>query len=258
MIRNGISFGIFSSIAKNIFVQAAKDEIEENEKRASLSKISILTGVPRKDIKKCLEAELETMQHQPYETQRGARVLTAWVSDPNYIDTETKKPIDLPLKSSKGPSLEFLIKKYSGGIPTKAMVDELVRLGTITELEEGLFRLLSFQYQPDIDEVNTFERASQDVSDLMQTIQHNILNPKEKSFVQLSAQCDNLPEEAMVKLEKVASQKGFDLLKDMAQHFSQYDRDQNEAVFGTGRKRAKLGLFYYEEDFTGEKPDEKT
>ena len=50
--------------------------------------------------------------------------------------------------------------------------------------------------------------------------------------------------------------KGYALLQEMAAFMSHYDRDQNDNVFGTGRKRAVLGVYYYEDDVPEEKDDE--
>ena len=40
-------------------------------------------------------------------------------------------------KSDGQATFDRLVLKYSGGIPTKAIVDELLRIGAVREIEKG-------------------------------------------------------------------------------------------------------------------------
>lgn len=89
---------------------------------------------------------------------------------------------------------------------------------------------------------------SEEISDFLKSVDHNINCPLEDSFLQLSVRCDNLPEEVMSNIRNMSADKGRAMLQGMAEEMSKVDRDQNENVFGTGRQRAVLGVYYYQED----------
>jgi hypothetical protein len=50
LIRNGIAFGEFADIAKEVYVDVAATDFQVPHKKMSQSRISILTGLTRKDV----------------------------------------------------------------------------------------------------------------------------------------------------------------------------------------------------------------
>jgi len=66
-------------------------------------------------------------------------------------------------------------------------------------------------------------------------------------FLQRKVCYDSLPSEVLPKLRELSKDKGRVFLEDLDQLFSNYDRDVNPNVEGTGSKRAGVGIFYFEE-----------
>lgn len=249
LVRQNIPFASFMKIVKHLYVYTANKELTLPGKKLSHSRISIVTGIPRKDIKELLEFEPTSDESVSYQHNRAARVITGWVKDPEYQDPTTQKPLRIPIENENHqPSLQNLVVKYSGGVPVRAVLDELLRIKAVEKDENNLLQLLTYGYTPDQDEIEKLKVVSEEVSTFLRTIQHNIDAPFDESFLQLSARCDNLPAEIMEDLRKTATLKGRDFLQDLAQWMSQYDRDQNDKVFGTGRKRGVVGVYYFEED----------
>lgn len=249
MIKHNVPLGSFVEILKHAYVTIAKEELEIPGKKLSDSRISVVTGIPRKDIKNHFEPPCIFDQDIVKEHNRAARVLTGWVQDSSF-HTSDAKPMDLELEGLKkgDPSFETLVLKYSGGVPPRAVLDELLRVGAVRKLEDDKIRLVSFGYIPEKDDLQQAEIVSKEMSDFLNTIDHNLTHDMEDSYVQLSVRCDNLPEEIMQKLRGMSKEKAYALLQDLATFMSHYDRDQNDNVFGTGRKRAVLGVYYYEDD----------
>ena len=98
-----------------------------------------------------------------------------------------------------------------------------------------------------------------DVKDLIATIDHNLRasrTDEEGRFFQRKVFYDNLPKEVLSKLRSQTQSKSQALLETTDQWLSKYDRDINPKAEGTGRKRAGIGIYYFEEDFEdgGESP----
>ena len=108
--------------------------------------------------------------------------------------------------------------------------------------------MTAWLYLPDQEELEKLKVVSEEVYYFLKAIEHNMDAPFEESYIQLSAKCDNLPNEIMEDLRKTSTEKGRSFLQDLAGWMSQYDRDQNDKVFGTGRRRGVVGVYYYEEE----------
>jgi hypothetical protein len=257
MIKHNVPLGSFLEVLKHVYVVVAKEELTLPGKKLSDSRIAVVTGLPRKDVKNHSQLPEIEDQNIVREHNRAARVLTGWIQDSFFHDSKGK-PMDLPLESeNEKPSFHNLVLKYSGGVPTRAILDELTRVDAIRNLENGEIRLVSFGYIPNRGELEQVEMVSREISDFLYTIDHNITHDVEDSYLQLSARCDNLPEEIMEKIRHLGRDKGQQLLQEFLSYMSHYDRDQNDNVFGTGRKRAVYGIYYYEEDVEQEVEDEE-
>lgn len=258
MIKHNMPLGSFLEVLKHVYVNVAKEELALPGKKLSDSRIAVVTGLPRKDVKNHLALPDLDDQNIVQEHNRAARVLTGWIQDSFYHNSEGR-PMDLPLEASVDvPSFHHLVQKYSGGVPTRAILDELIRVDAIRKLDSGEVRLVSFGYVPNHGELQQVEMVSREISDFLNTIDHNITHDAEDSFLQLSARCDNLPEEMMEKIRYLGRDKGQLLLQEFLNYMSNYDRDQNDRVYGTGRKRAVYGIYYYEEDVEQKDEDEKS
>jgi len=249
LVRQSIPFSSFTKILKHLYVHTANRELTLPGKKLSHSRISIVTGIPRKDIKELLELKPVSNESMTHKYNRAARVLTGWIKDPDYQDKITKKPISIPIENDDDkPSLQNLVIKYSGGVPVRAVLDELIRIKSIRKSNQDEYELVTYGYTPDQEEVEKLKVISEEVSYFLKAIEHNMDAPFNNSYLQLSAKCDNLPSEIMNDLRDVSSKRGKEFLQDLASWMSQYDRDQNDKVFGTGKKRGVVGVYYYEED----------
>jgi hypothetical protein len=143
---------------------------------------------------------------------RAARVIAAWLRESDFQDAEGE-PASLPIA---GPGVTFseLVKRFSGDVPVRAILDELIRVGAVERLEDGRICLLTRAYIPESSDADKLHILGTDAGHLISTIGHN--------------------------LEK------------LDQWLAQRDRDVNPTVEGTGRNRAGVGVYYFEEPYSDE------
>ncbi|MFQ5598082.1 MAG: DUF6502 family protein [Nitrospiria bacterium] len=246
-LRNNVPYGTFADLAKRVYVTVSIEEFGIPGRKQTDSRVSIITGLTRKEVRRIKELpglhEGDEAISQQY--HRAARVVSGWVRDREFLKTDGQ-PADLLVEGS-GATFSALVKKYSGDMPVRAMLDELLRVNSVERLENDRIRLKARAYLPDTEEGEKLTILGTEVKDLIATIDHNICS-KEDRFFQRNVTYDNLPVEILERFRQLSSKQGQALLEEMDLWLAQHDRDTNPSIEGTGRKRAGISVFYFEED----------
>lgn len=246
LLRNGIPYGTFADLAKRVYVRVAMEEFGIPERKQSISRVSIITGLSRKEVRRVNELPEIDEGDTIGRYNRAARVISGWVRDRRFADNDGK-PADLFFEGD-GPTFIELVKRFSGDVPARAVLDELLRVGVVERVADGRIRLVNHAYIPHTQEVDKLGIMGTDVRDIISTIDHNLRCEAGHGFFQRKVSYDNLPEEVLPELRKLTTKQGQSLLEEMDRWLSQYDRDVNPTINGRGRKRAGIGIYYFEED----------
>lgn len=249
LLRNGVPYQTFADIAKRAYVDLATERFDIPGRKQSKSRVAILTGLSRREVLRVKRLPAQDDLEALDRINRAARVIAGWVRDRRFGD-ESGQPTDLPFDGGNVCFLQ-LVKLYSGDAPARAVLDELMRVGVVERTSDGKIHLLERSYIPKAGEIDKIAMLGTDPSDLFSTIDHNICHPNDP-FFQRKVNYDNLPSEALPELKKLAGEQSQELLERMDRWMSERDRDVNPHVPGTGRKRAVVGIYYFQEDYKGE------
>jgi hypothetical protein len=146
LISQGVTHAEFAEATKEVYVEIALRDFESNG-RINKSRIAILTGLTRKEVKNVIDRAITSgLQEKMY--SRPERVLAGWYSDPNYTGPYGMT-LELPYEASDSdmPSIVHLVKTYSGDMAPRQMLNELLRSGSVTEVD-GRYKAVSRQYEP--------------------------------------------------------------------------------------------------------------
>lgn len=125
----------FSRLAREAFIRAAAGHSRLQNGKINYSKVAALTGLPRKEIKRMLEAACfhpdSPMTHVPSE-----RVIRGWLTDGRFL-TRQGRPKSLEI-SGETLSFERLVKEYGGDVSPRAVLEELMRSKAISRVGEQL------------------------------------------------------------------------------------------------------------------------
>jgi hypothetical protein len=245
LLRNHVSHRTFAELAKQVYVEVANAEFGITGKKQSISRIAILTGLTRKEVQRLLAQSPGTESVVEEEYHRASRVITGWVRDPDFGDGKSH-PHPLRMEGKRA-SFSELVKRYSGDIPVRAMLDELLRVGAVKQLKDGRICLLSRGYIPQKAPVEKLQVLGSDTADLIATIDHNVYQKPTKPRFQRKVMYDNVPTEAAKEFQVLAAAHGQELLEAIDRWLSHRDRDVNPAAKGTGRVRVGLGIYHFEE-----------
>lgn len=245
MLRNGISYHVFSDLARRVYVDVAFKDFGIPRRKQTSSRVSVITGLTRKEVQKLRDLDIPADEETHRRYNRATRVISGWIRDPLFLDNNGN-PLDLPLDGA--PAFSSLVKKYSGDMPVRAILDELLYVGAVALQENGSVKLMTRAYLPGTDKKAIIDILGADVADLITTINHN-LDPKITApLFQRKVSYDNIPEVFLEQFKTVSYEESQTLLEKLDKWLATRDRDLNPNVHGSGRKRVGLGIYYFEED----------
>ena len=211
LLRSGIPYGLFADVAKQVYVEIADDEVAIRGRKQTVSRVS------------------------------------GWLRDARFVD-ENGEPVWLPM-AGEGASFTQLVKEFSGDVPPRAILDELMNVGAVEHLDDDRVRLLTRAYIPRDSKADQLGILGTDVAYLIATIDQNVHETDAAPLFQRKVVYDNLPDDVLPRLQKLSGDQAQVLLEQLDHWMSQHDRDVNPSAGGSGRKRAGLGIYYFEEDF---------
>ena len=149
LIRNGVTAIETGELLRQVFVDAAtSEEFELPGRRLSDTRVAILTGLSRKEVHR-LRHESSTTQGVGTQS-RVARVIAGWNQDPDFTGPYGL-PLAIPFEDDPrvdAPSFTELVRRHSGDMAPRAMLDELLRTGLAEVDDDGLIRNTGRTYIP--------------------------------------------------------------------------------------------------------------
>lgn len=254
LLRNGVSYGTFADIAKSEFVDVARKESAVEGRKQTTSRLAVVTGLTRKEVHRILEQSRPDDRSSADRYNRAARVVAGWRRDEDFLSPRGN-PRVLPV-SGPGITFQELVRRYSGDMPYRAVLDELAAEGTVLISDKDQVRLLERAYVPKADETMKLHILGVDTSYLIDAIGHNLQIGDAPPKFQRKVLYDNLPDDALPEFRRLSGHYAQKLLEKLDGWLAARDRDANPGVRGAGRNIAGLGIYYIEEPFTGEEADQ--
>jgi hypothetical protein len=131
MLDAGITVQELCGLARERAVRIAARRVTKENGRASKSQVAIVTGLPRSEVARILNADDDLSKKRTGQHPAG-KVLAAWYGNQRFL-TKNGEPAILPIFGRRG-SFECLVARYSGGIPVRAMLDQLTQIGAVEVL----------------------------------------------------------------------------------------------------------------------------
>ena len=245
LLRHGISYQVFADLVRWVYVNVAFKEFGIPRRKQTKSRVSIITGLSRKEVQRLRDLDIPIDEDTTARYNRATRVMGGWIRDPLFLGGDNN-PLDLPLEGAF--SFSVLVKKYSGDMPVRAVLDELLNVGAVMLKADGTIKLMTRAYLPTADKKAKLDILGADVADLLATISHNLGPNNISPFYQRKVSYDNIPDEVLEQFKRLSSEESQTLLEKMNKWLAIRDRDVNPVVQGSGRKRVGLGIYYFEED----------
>jgi hypothetical protein len=173
LLKSGITWREFADLAKVKFVQVATKEFGIRGRPTNASRVAILTGIDRRDVRKLRAATKEQPVFAAGFMSKPTQVLDGWFHDPDFR-VASGEPRDLQV-SEGDDSFAALVRRYVPGIPHVAMIKELRAVGAIEELPDGRLRALKRNYIPRELTDNQIRLWGSVLEDVGTTLEHNLM-----------------------------------------------------------------------------------
>ncbi|PIE44160.1 MAG: hypothetical protein CSA50_01765 [Gammaproteobacteria bacterium] len=238
-----ITYPALSNLLKQIYVDVAVNDFKLDGKAQTDSRVSLLTGVHRKDVKRLRENDEEYLPSATISL--GAQLIARWLSDKDYLD-ESGAAKPLPRTSGSGASFESLVKTAAKqDIRARAVLDEWLNLGVVRINDDDTISLNAeaFVPQDSFDEKAFF--FGKHLHDHISAGVHNMLNGTPPQFDR-GVFYNNLTPDSIKILRALIAKRATELLvtvNNQAKQLQMQDRGNSEA-----HQRFNLGTYFWVEN----------
>jgi hypothetical protein len=252
LLRTGITYRQFDSVAKHAFVREATASAEGRGRPANTSRIAVMTGLSRKEVRRIRDELVhDAHRHELVGSDHSgppSRVLHAWHTDRRFVNEDGSPKVLEFQDESQGFSA--LVRYVAGDVPPGAVRSELKRCGAVIEAPDGTLRVVKRYYVPgDIDE-KAITTISGMLFPMAAGIAHNT-NPDRdtEGFIQRFAFSESLsgPTRAAFRLWSRAEATRFiESIDDWLATYESAESEVGAPEINDRKRTAGIGVFYYE------------
>ncbi|WP_241462633.1 DUF6502 family protein [Tateyamaria sp. ANG-S1] len=252
MIARGLTAPVVYGLLKRVYVEVAEESFRLDDKPLTDSRIALLTGVHRKDIRTIkAEGPDETGQSRR-KSALLATVVGQWMSAPEFSDNGT--PRLLPRQATDSPDFETLVRSVNRDVRPRTVLDELLHAELVRETADGMLKLKT---EAVVGTGSTHAKEAffaANVGDHLAAATENLLADT-PPFFERAVFYNQLPPDAVDAVEAAARAKAQELLEDLNRQSSELRRETQDAE--GPRQRYRLGIYFYREDAADADTDEK-
>jgi Family of unknown function (DUF6502) len=242
LIARGVTCPMLTEILKGCYVEVAEKEFRVEGRPPSDSRITLLSGVHRKDVRR-LRGTPSASAAMPDTVALGAQLVAAWMT--HHRDPKGR-PRPLPRLQSAGGehSFEALVASVSTDIRARAVLDAWLRLGVAEIDAEDRVCLRSAAFVPSrgFDEKAFY--FGHNVGDHIAAAAHNLLEAS-PPFLERSTHYDALGPESAVRLARLAERSGMRALQ--AVNRKAMESEKRDRGSDAPKQRITFGIYFFSE-----------
>lgn len=241
MLGHEITLPMAVELLKRVFVEVAERDFRLDKKGSTDSRISLITGVHRKDVKRLrelphVEADL------PPKVSLSAQIVATWITGRDWIDANgSPRPLARLAKRCNGPSFEALVASISQDIRPRSVLDEWLRLGVVQINADDEVVLTSNAFVPKDGIEEKLAYYGHNLGDHAAAAADNVLGTPRPWF-ERSVHHVALSEAQIEQLRQRAAELGMQLLTEL-HTMAEQAADDCEAT-----KRFTCGVYFYSAD----------
>jgi Family of unknown function (DUF6502) len=217
VIDAGLSTRDVHAIFRECAVRIIADRQLQVAGRVNVAGIAASTGIPRAEIARIIKSRSESNRLDRRQ-QSTNRILAAWHKESRFTNTNGQ-PAELRLYG-RGSTFESLVKTHGRGIPTRALLDELVRAGSVEVLPSQKIRAKSSLTTHRGLNRQFIKAFGDHASELLSTMVTSMREPRGTEFA-ASVSVPIPSVELLPLIGKEISTKGAEFLSEIQENFAQ-------------------------------------
>ena len=233
-LSRSVSWQELTSILKDLFIEAAVDELSHKDTPPTLSQLSALTGIRRPDISESLSGlKSKGMEKQHFLT----RLIGQWLYDRRF----SNKPGQPKVLTIVGAESQFarLTASVSADLNFRTILSELLRINAVELITKGDIEQARLKVSEFIDRRNTtigYEMLAEDIADLSDVIQENLAAKDLPPHLHTRTAFDNISDKDLPQIQDWLFRLGNRVHKEAREFLSKYDRDMNPERVKPGKR----------------------
>lgn len=244
VLDSGISTSELQLLIRVAAVRSVAARQLELSDRTNISGIAAATGLSRAEVAKILKINIRQREQNAERHQQATnRILSAWHDDPRFAKSNGQ-PMDLPIFGA-GITFESLVRKYGRGIPTRAVLDELLRTRSVEVFDGGQVRALTIVAVDRGMSPRAIKVFGDRTSDLLKTMLANMREPNQQQFI--SSVGSLVSSEKMLPiLRRDISSRGADFLDEVRETLVRGEANDSGKSKSRGFAKVSVTVFYNE------------
>lgn len=242
MIARSVPFTVVTEILRTLYVEVAEDDFGVGTKRQTDSRIHLLTGVHRKDVRRLRAERAEATSAQPRKASLTSLLIARWTTLEEYRD-ENGRPRSLPRVGDDAASFESLVRSVNTDIRPRVILDEWLRLGLATVEGDAVhLNVEAFVPPKGSDELLFF--FGRNLHDHIGSAVANVLGEGEP-MLERSAAYDQLSPDSVAELRALAAERGMQALREVNTRAMALQR--RDAGGSDATARMSFGAYFFAE-----------
>ncbi|TAK54234.1 MAG: hypothetical protein EPO25_07950 [Gammaproteobacteria bacterium] len=253
LVRNGITFNEAYEVLKATYARVAATDLAVPGQPMSHSRISITTGLPRKEVLRALKNEERLRRALQSHAGQVVNVLQGWHNDPEFLGPYGV-PRDLAFGGEGASALSFadLVARFASDMDPELVLSELIRVEAAKVAEDsGMIRVLKRTYIPEQMAPELVEIFSRGVRRYVETIDHNLAerDPDRRRFERWVFPDYGIREEDWIQFSDLVRNRLQDVIEDLETKFALFPRPQvGDRILSVG-----VGLYVYKDDLADDR-----
>lgn len=252
LIRSGVTFPVLADLLRGLYVDVAARDLLADPKAQTDSRISLLTGVHRKEIRR-LRTEAPAAGGVPEVVTLGSQIIARWLAAPPYADAGGRpRPLPRAARDAGEASFEGLVESVTKDVRARAVLDDWLGQGLVSLDPEDRVHLSQAAFIPRPGGEEQLFYFARNLHDHIAAASANVATAGPAPFLDRSMHYDRLRPETVARLEATAREAAQQLLTDVNRvALAMAEADDKAAAEGepvTSLRRINLGVYVYVDD----------
>ena len=224
LVARGVMFPEFMERMKSHYIAAARVQAEQEGTKVTDSRLSVMTGLQRRDIARLKDEKLKEKR-----VHHLARLVALWQTDKSYPETLSK--------NGPAPSFETLAQIVHRDVHPRTMLDALEAAGTVA-VSDDTVTLQATSYQPLAGTDDQIAYLARNVGDHATAATENVLDRDPKHF-ERAVHYAKLTDVQISELETEFAKAEMEILEKISKKAAKMKAE------GQGTRRFRAGSYFY-------------
>lgn len=249
MMQSGLTFPVLAEALRRLYVEIAVNDLLTDPKARTDSRISLLTGVHRKEIRRLREVAADSLE-APDVVTLGSQIVARWAGTNSFTDAQGR-PRPLARGNNEaacsGPSFDNLVEFVTTDIRPRAVLDNLLGHNVVFMDSEDRIQLKADAFLPRPGGEEQLFYFARNLHDHVAAAVANISTPGAPPFLDRSVHYDRLTPSQVQTLREYACAAAMRVLLDV-NRLAQELTDAAPELSPKRPQRINFGIYVFDED----------